>query len=40
MKKIILLGVILIALSSCSSTKYHHAPGITPLYKQYSKPCH
>ena len=37
MKKLILLGVILIVLSSCSTS--HYASGITPLNKQYRMNC-
>ncbi len=37
--EIIMVGLVaMILLSSCASTSYH-APGITPLNKQYVKKC-
>ena len=31
--------LIVVLLSSCGSTSPHHAPGITPLNKQYRMNC-
>ena len=35
MKKVIAIIGIAIILASCGSTRPYHAPGITPLNKQY-----
>jgi len=31
--------IVVVLLSSCGSTSPHHAPGITPLNKQYRVNC-
>jgi len=36
---VILTMLIVVLLSSCGSTSPHHAPGITPLNKQYRMNC-
>ena len=38
--ELVMLGIFLaVVLSSCGSTSPHHAPGITPLNKQYRMNC-
>ena len=39
MKKLIGIIGIAILIASCGSIKPHHAPGITPLNKQYTLKC-
>ena len=36
---IVVTLVTIVLMSSCGSTSPHHACGITPLNKQYSKTC-
>ena len=36
---VILTMLVVVLLSSCGSTSPHHAPGITPLNKQYRMNC-
>jgi hypothetical protein len=36
---VIIAMTIVVLLSSCGSTSPHHAPGITPLNKQYRMNC-
>ena len=36
---VILTMLLVVLLSSCGSTSPHHAPGITPLNKQYRMNC-
>jgi len=36
---VMLTMLIIVLLSSCGSTSPHHAPGITPLNKQYRMNC-
>ena len=38
--EILMIAILMvILLSSCGSTSPHHAPGITPLNKQYRMNC-
>ena len=37
--ELLMIVLLVVACSSCGTTNPFHAPGITELNKQYSRPC-